>query len=89
MLVRSTLQRQVGWVQHTNGSIENETTPGHVSTLEIDIHADTGVAGANFYPLAFTGEVCDVSPFSETYKATTNIPMATCATVVTDLDTGN
>ena len=86
--VRSTLRRQVGWVQRTNGSIENETTPGHVSTSEMDSHADTGVAGANFYPLAFTGEVFDVSPFSETYEATTNISIATCATVVTDPDTG-
>ena len=54
----------------------------------MDSHADTGVAGANLYPLAFTGEVCDVSPLSETYKATKNIPIETCATVVTETDTG-
>ena len=84
MPVRSTLRQQVGRVQRTNGSIENETTPGHVSTSERDSHADTGVAGTNFYSLAFTGEVCDVSPFLESYEAMANTPIETCATVVTD-----
>ena len=88
MPVRSTLRRQVGRVQRTNGSIENETTPGHVSTSELYSHADTGVASTNFYPLDFIGGVNDVSPFSETYEAMTNIPIATCAAVVMDPDTG-
>jgi hypothetical protein len=40
---------------------------------EIDNHADTCCFGANFTPLYFTGQVCDVSPFTDTYDALQNI----------------
>ena len=64
------------------------TTPGHSSTTDIDNHADTYVAGANFHPIAFSGEVCDVSPFSDKYSATMNVPIAMSSTIVTHPDTG-
>ena len=64
------------------------TTPGHSLTSEIDNHTDTSVAGANFHPIFFSGEVCDISPFSDKYEATMNVPIATCATIVTHPDTG-
>ena len=57
-------------------------------TTEIDNHTDTSVAGANFHPIAFSGEVCDVSPFSDKYEATMNVPIATCATIMNHPDTG-
>ena len=63
-------------------------TAGHSSTTEIDNHADTFVAGANFHPIAFSGEVCNVSPLWDNYEATMNVPIATCATIVTHPDTG-
>ena len=63
------------------------TTPGHSSTTEIDSHADTSVAGANFRPIAFSGEVCNVSPFLDKYEATMNVPIAMCSTIVTHPDT--
>ena len=64
------------------------TTPGHNLTTDIDNHTDTSVAGANFYPIAFSGEVCNISPLSDKYEATMNVPIATCATIVTHPDTG-
>ena len=63
------------------------TTAGHSSTTEIDNHADTFVAGANFHPISFSREVCDVSPFLDQYESTMNVPIATCATIVTHPDT--
>ena len=64
------------------------TTPGHSSTTEIDNHADNSVECANFHPVAFSGEVCDVSPFSDKYEATMNMPIATCTIIVIIPDTG-
>ena len=36
---------------------------------ELDSHADTTVTGANFCKLQYTGKQCDVSPYSDDYKA--------------------
>ena len=66
----------------------NMTTPGHSSTTDIDNHADTYVAGANFHPIAFSGGVCNVSSLLDKYEATMNVPIATCGTIVTHSDTG-
>jgi hypothetical protein len=38
--------------------------------------------------LEFTGEYCDVSPFSKEYEPLANVPVAKCATVYTCDDTG-
>ena len=60
----------------------NMTTPGHSSTTVIDNHADTSVVGVIFHLIAFSGKVCDVSPFSDKYEATMNVKIATCTTIV-------
>ena len=39
---------------------ENEKEPGHFARNEMDTHADTCCAGANWVPLEFTGEICEV-----------------------------
>jgi hypothetical protein len=36
--------------------------------------------GANFTPLYFTGQVCDVSPFTDTYDALQNIEVCAATT---------
>ena len=46
--------------------------------------ADTCCAGKNWKLLTATGFTCDVFPFKEGYAATTNVPVATCATLITD-----
>jgi hypothetical protein len=43
-------------------------------------HTDTCCACENMRALSFTGEQVNVSPFSETYKASTDIPIASVAT---------
>ena len=48
--------------------------------LEIDNHADTHVFGANFRPILFTGQECNVRPFLDEYQEVSNIPIVTGAT---------
>jgi hypothetical protein len=57
-------------------------------TIEMDSHADTCVLGRNFVVLSYTGRVCDVYPYSETYEAIKDVPIVTAATAVQDESTG-
>ena len=50
----------------------------------MDTHADTCCAGANWTPMHYTGEICEVSPFLNTYAPLQEIPVARCCTVWTD-----
>ena len=61
---------------------------GAESTVEIDNHADTCCLGSNFIPLSFSGQVCSVSPFSDSYSAMQDVPVCTGATAWTDRDSG-
>ena len=57
--------------------------------LELGLHADTIVLGKNCVVLAHTGRECDVSPYTSTYKAITNVPIVTGATAWTCQNTGD
>ena len=50
----------------------------------MDTHADTCCAGANWTPMHYTGDICEVSPFLNTYTQVQYIPVARCCTVWTD-----
>jgi hypothetical protein len=65
----------------------NPTTEGHIAQNEMDTHADTCCAGANWSLLELTGEVCDVNPFLNSYQPMNEIPVARCCTVWTDQTT--
>jgi hypothetical protein len=60
------------------------TMPNTVAQIEIDNHADTTCFGSNFTAIEFTGDMCEVSPFSNEYQTMTNIPVATAATAWDD-----
>jgi hypothetical protein len=64
------------------------TTPNKIAQSEIDNHADTTCFGSNFTAISFTGEYCEVSPFSETYATLTDIPIASAATAWDNPETG-
>ena len=66
----------------------NRGESGIIGKNEIDNHADTICAGANWTVLEFTGEYCNVSPFSTEYAPLENVPVARCATVYTFDSTG-
>jgi hypothetical protein len=59
-----------------------------VARLEIDNHADTSCFGSNFTPIYFTGQVCDVSPFSSDYKPKTNVQISGACTAYDDPESG-
>lgn len=54
----------------------------------MDSHADTCVAGPNFVIIEYTGEHCDVTPYSDEYKPITDVPIVNASTAYTDPETG-
>ena len=56
----------------------------HHTQIELDSHIDTIVLGKNAIVLSFTGKTCQVSPYNDTYKAITNVPVVTGATLWMD-----
>ena len=64
------------------------TIPDFVSTCEIDNHADTCCFGANFTPLYFTGHVCQVQPFIDSYNSMDDVRICSAATAYDDPITG-
>ena len=67
---------------------EASTEEGTVARCEMDSHADTFVAGPNFRILEFTGEECDVTPYTTDYKPMVNVAVVNAATAFTDVTTG-
>ena len=61
---------------------------GTVARCEMDSHADTCVAGPNFIVLEFTGEQCDVTPYTTDYQPIINVSVVNAATAFTDESTG-
>ena len=61
---------------------------GTVARSEMDSHADTCVAGPNFMILEFTGEQCDVTPYTNEYQPITNVPVVNAVTAFTDESSG-
>jgi hypothetical protein len=53
-----------------------------------DSHADTCVAGPNFRIDEYTGEHCDVTPYSSEYKPLKDVPIVNASTAYTDESTG-
>ena len=68
---------------------KESTAENHIARSEIDNHADTCCFGANFTPLYFTGQVCDVSPFSDEYDSMSNVEVCAAATAWDDPTTGH
>ena len=64
--------------------VKNKTVDGFVGRNEMDSHADTSCAGANWKAIELTGLTCDVFPLTQDYDAVKDVPVATCATAVTD-----
>ena len=69
-------------------AIPHETSPGVIARNEMDTHADTCCAGANWKLMETTNEVCEVTPFLDSYAPTKEVMVARCSTVWTSPDTG-
>ena len=69
----------------------SESTNVHSPSLakcEIDTRADTCCCGVNCRPIAYTGQVCEVSGFHQQFESISSVPVGTFATAHTDQDTG-
>ena len=65
-----------------------QPSPGTIGRNELDTHTDTCCAGANWKLMELTSEVCNVSPFLNTYAPVKEIPVGRCCTVWTCNNTG-
>ena len=79
--------RRVSANAHQSSSL-NTTEAGHFANNEMDSHADTCCAGANWRLMNTTGQVCEVQPFLNSCDPATNVPIAQCCTVWTDVHNG-
>ncbi len=70
----------------SRGELESEE--GTVARCEMDSHADTCVAGPNFSVLEFTGEQCDVTPYTSDYQPITNVSVVNAVTTFIDESNG-
>jgi hypothetical protein len=64
------------------------TMEGHSGRCELDLHADTCVAGANFAICEFDGMSCEVSPYTDSYEAMKDVPIVGAATAWTNVEMG-
>ena len=55
---------------------------------EMDTHADTSCAGANWKLMELSNTMCEVSPFLDSYQPVQEVPLARCGTVWTSQETG-
>jgi hypothetical protein len=60
--------------------VQNPASKKCFNRTELDLHADTCVAGANTVPLYFTDETVSVAPFIGEYKSLQDVPIASVAT---------
>jgi hypothetical protein len=82
-------KRSVKETQRSYGDkIPHDTLPGTIGRNELDTHADTCCAGANWRVLDTTNEVCKVTPFLDSYEPVKEVTVARCGTVWTSPDTG-
>ena len=65
-----------------------KTEEGHIGRCELDTHADTCVAGANFLLDELTGELADVHPYGMKYEPMKDVPIVTAKTAWTDQESG-
>lgn len=62
----------------------SDFTVNQVGYAEIDNHADTCCFGANFRPTFITDQVCEVSPYHESYDSISNVPVVSACTAYDD-----
>ena len=68
------------------GAFGVPSVPGSNGRLETGSHADTCCAGNNCVVIEFTNHVVDVYPYHKDLGKMASVPIATVATLVTDVD---
>lgn len=75
-------------VSAVGSKIMFDSEAGTIANCEMDSHADTCVAGPNFVVDEYTGENCDVTPYSNEYQPITGVPIVNASTAYTNPETG-
>jgi hypothetical protein len=70
-------------------SVPNDTVMGTIGRNEMDTHADTCCAGANWLLLDFTNEVCKVTQFLHSYEPVKEVMVTRCGMVWMSPNTGH
>ena len=72
----------------SNDHLYSDFSVNQVGYAEIDNHADTCCFGANFRPTFITDQVCEVSPYHESYESISNVPVVSACTAYDDPTSG-
>ena len=83
--MKSTPRRASAASTAKNNKIKDSIVHGK---CELDSHADTIVAGSNCILINYTGQVCDVSPYSDEYAPVSDVPIVKAATAWQSPHTG-
>ena len=83
--MKSTPRRASAASTAKNNKIKDSIVHGK---CELDSHADTIVAGSNCILINYTGQVCDVSPYSDDYAPVSDVPIVKAATAWQSPHTG-
>ena len=75
-------------VQAIGTNTTNDVIAGTEARCEMDTHTNTCIARPNFVVVEYTGEHCNVAPYSYEYKPITDVPIVVAATAYTDPKTG-
>ena len=68
-------KRLVKETQRSYGNkIPNDTLPGTIGCNDLDTHTDTCCVGANWRVLDTTNEVCEMTPFLDSYEPVKEVP---------------
>jgi hypothetical protein len=87
MSIQSKRQREIIKAIDVTNSIF-KLIEGTEGRCELDSHADTCVAGANFLAWDFTGTACEVSPFTDEYESMKDVPVVSAVTAWTNDNSG-
>lgn len=86
--VVSKRQVMTATAQPYSNRVPHETHPGTIGKNEMDTHADTCCAGANWKLMNTRNEICEVAPFLDSYEPVKEVMVAQCCTVWTSTETG-
>jgi hypothetical protein len=70
-------------------AVPHQTLAGTISRNKMDTHADTCCGGGNWKLLDSTNEVCEITPFLDSYELVKEVMVIWCSAVWTSPNTGH
>ncbi|KAG7369925.1 reverse transcriptase RNA-dependent DNA polymerase [Nitzschia inconspicua] len=79
-------RRIISGAIRTPAAADITTVPGTLACNELDTHADTCCGGPNWSVMEISNEICEVTPFLDTYESVKAVPVVRMSTVWSDPD---